>query len=1359
MAYVNLHSHSEYSNLTLRDSTNRLDKMMEYTWSLGQRGFALTDHAYVGNHVKATTTVEKLKAKGKLPEDYKVLLGDEIYLVDKEEMNSKVENKETIKFYHFILIAKDLEGHKQLQQISSKEWENSFTYKGIERRPTFYETIEEVVDSNPGHLIASTACLGGFLANKILEENYDSALGFIEWCQDVFGKDNFFLEMQPHKRELDEQGNVITSEQEIVNRWIYSQGIPAIITTDAHYLKESDKQVHSAYLKSDEDDETYSSGGRETESFYATTYFMSEQEIKEKLYYLPTSYIEQCFANTVDIWNRCEVYDLAQHVTIPQIPIPEEWYYNREVYQFVMEHDYQYIDAMLNSNNEYDEYLMYLAFNGLYERVPKEEWDITLKQLDVEMKELIGISEAKDAVVSSYFINTHKMLDIFWNEAECMTGCSRGSAAGWVLNYLLQIAHQNPLKQPMEMPHWRFISAERPDYPDIDLDLSSHKRDIAFECVKRYLNTFGSDIVRVGTIKADKPKAAVQTACRGLGIPTDVGLYISSLLPVHRMNVRSIYDTYYGTEEEPPVPEFVREVNKYPNLLETMLGIEGLVCGRGIHACGVIVSDNLIEHTAVMRAPNGQFITQYDLGDDEYCGLIKLDFLNTKTMGMIQLTFEELIERGKIEWQGSLKKTYDKYLHPDVLDYNNPEYYNKLNNHELISVFQFETGQGLKALDTIKPQSLIELAAANTLMRLQAEGEQPMDRYVRIKNNPQEWEDEMIRYGLNESERQVLHEHLDSEYGTCSSQEKLMLMSMDKRIAGFGVKEANMLRKANAKKKPELREDMRQEFLRRGRELGTREIMLDYVWNVQFATQFGYSFSQLHTDGYSLIAVQQLELITSFPKIYWETSVLQVECGAVEIEAANEEEQAREKMTNYDKLGGAIATLQKQGVKFQLPNINKADKGFIADEETGSILYSLKAISSINIKTADLIIKNRPYTSMKDFHDRMHLVKQEITLKDGKKQMKALISKEQMLNLIKAGCFDDLEPEKTRVELLEEFLRMEYPDKRNLTSGAMEQLLKRGLIPDEYSEELRYYNFRNYLREGIKVNDGELPQHMDSDYKVTKSKKWYLLDGEDEVDTQEIVDIFFEMFPQLQEGKHWVYNTTNESYENAIWVESGASSKGTFEACYKANTQRLNNYLRSPELLQAYNELLFMEHKKEEIPGTISSYEMETMCCYFHEHELAHLNEDYYKVVNFFELPEEPVVVDYWERKDKDTGEVVQIPKFRIYQICGTVLGRNTNKHTVTLLTEYGVVDCKFNKNQFVYYDKRLSVVNEDGVKKVVENTWFQRGNLLFIRGIRNESQFRVKTYKNGIYEHSVELIEKVYEDGVCLTKKERTQI
>ena len=178
------------------------------------------------------------------------------------------------------------------------------------------------------------------------------------------------------------------------------------------------------------------------------------------------------------------------------------------------------------------------------------------------------------------------------------------------------------------------------------------------------------------------------------------------------------------------------------------------------------------------------------------------------------------------------------------------------------------------------------------------------------------------------------------------------------------------------------------------------------------------------------------------------------------------------------------------------------------------------------------------------------------------------------------------------------------------------------------------------------------------------------------------------------------------------------------------------------------------------MPGSISSWEMETMCFYYNQHALAHLNREYYNVVDFFDLPEEPEVVDYWERKDKDTGDIIKIPKFKIHQICGVVLDRNTNKHTVSLLTEYGVVECKYQKGQFSHYDRRLSIPDEEtGKNKVLENSWFKRGNLLFVRGVRSGDQFRVKTYKNGVYAHSTSLIEKVYEDGVVLQKEERTQI
>lgn len=503
--------------------------------------------------------------------------------------------------------------------------------------------------------------------------------------------------------------------------------------------------------------------------------------------------------------------------------------------------------------------------------------------------------------------------------------------------------------------------------------------------------------------------------------------------------------------------------------------------------------------------------------------------------------------------------------------------------------------------------------------------------------------------------------------------------------------------------------------------------------------------------------MQQLELITSYPKIYWETSVLQIESGAIELETEKEKD-GREKMTNYETMGGAIATLQKQGSIIDLPDINIAEQGFSANEQTNSIIFGLKGISSINNKTADIIIANRPYTSMKDFHDRLHLVKQEVVNSEGKVQRKALISKEQMISLIKAGAFDSIEPNKSRVEVLEEYLHMEYPDKKAITTSNLDQLINRGLIPSEYDEELKYYDFREYLRQGIKVDDGSLSFHQVEGYKVTKSKKWYLLDGVDEIDTQEVVDAFFNMFPELQQGKHWDYvEDDGQYYPNAIWVECGSGSKDSFESIYKRKISRLMDFMRSDELLQAYNESLFRDVKNTHMEGTVASWEFESLAMYYSDHELSHINKDYYNIANYFELSTEPVVEDYWERVDKDTGDTIRIPKFKIEQICGVVLGKNKNKHILTLLTEYGVVNCKYQSGQFAFYDKSISIPDEEtGKNKVVEESWFKRGNLLMVRGIRNGEQFRVKTYKNTLWSHSTSLIEKIYEDGVVLTKDER---
>ena len=509
-----------------------------------------------------------------------------------------------------------------------------------------------------------------------------------------------------------------------------------------------------------------------------------------------------------------------------------------------------------------------------------------------------------------------------------------------------------------------------------------------------------------------------------------------------------------------------------------------------------------------------------------------------------------------------------------------------------------------------------------------------------------------------------------------------------------------------------------------------------------------------------MILVQELDLITSYPPIYWATAVLMTESGTIERES--EEGDGKEGGTDYDSLGSAIANLQKQGVVIDLPNINKALTGFKPDEATNSIIFGMKGISSINNKTSEIIIANRPYTSMKDFHDRLHLVKHETFTKDGKKQMKALITKEQMINLIKAGAFDEIEPNKTRTQVLEEYLHMEYPDKKSITTSNLPQLIYRGLIPSEYDEELRLFDMRQYLREGMCVADGELPHHKAIEgYKATKSKKWYLLDGVDEDDTLDIYNIFLEAFPELQEGEHYYfasdYDDNNEYWSNAIWVECGASSKKAFEGIYKGKIKRLLEYLTSKELLAKYNESLFNDIKQQYMKGTESTWEFESMAYYHGDHEVSMINQDLYNISNFHDLPEEPIVVDHWVKTDKETGQEIKIPKFEINQICGVVLGKNKNKNIITLLTPTGTVYCKFNRGSFSHYDRSISIPDEEtGKNKVVDASWFKRGNILMIRGIRRGSQFTVKNYKNSLWSHSVSLVERIYDDGIALTKDER---
>lgn len=745
-----------------------------------------------------------------------------------------------------------------------------------------------------------------------------------------------------------------------------------------------------------------------------------------------------------------------------------------------------------------------------------------------------------------------------------------------------------------------------------------------------------------------------------------------------------------------------------------------------------------------MRTPSGELVSQFDLHHSEYVGDLKYDFLNTKTASMIQKTLEMLVDYNKIEWQGSLRDTYDKYLHPDVIDRDSEELWKQLSDGLLISAFQYDSPVGEQAIKSIRPRNFIEAMNGNNLMRLMAEEgkDQPMDIYVRNKMDISNWYNGMKEFGLSDKDISIVEKHLLQDYGVCSTQERMMLMSMDKDISNFNVIESNILRKGVAKKIGDKFEEAHKLFYEKGEVCGTSKRLLDYIWDVQIAMQKGYGFSVIHSVEYTWILTQQLNLIKYYPSIYWNTAVLLVESGALELEEVeNSDIQSKEKATQYGKVAAAISELQQRGVEISLPDINKADKGFTPNEINNEIMFGLKGVMNVNSNMANDIILNRPYNSMEDFYKKMVLSKRKIVDSSGKVKQQSIVSNGAMISLIKAGAFNNTD-EADRKTLLTNYLLMTNPPKTKLDirESTIDKIIEMGIIPTELKEYIRFYNFNKFIK--------TLPYVKDEN---SKSIKWYVLKGEDDEDTDYINNFFMDHFEYLmQEGedKGYIYNE-----EGLICLAIGTSRKYSYKKAYDELMKPFFKWYKSKECIDLLNQSRFEEIKNKFMKGNVSKWEMDSMNFYSGEHELAHVNKELYGIKNFYDLPEEAKVVGF----NKWNG--MKFPKFELSRIVGTVLDRDKNKHSLSLLTTDGVVTVKFYSGQFSFYDKQISIYDEEEDKKTtLEESWFKRGNKLMITGFRRGDQFKPKKYKNSVYQHTVQKILDIDEDGVLTLQNERVE-
>ena len=1021
------HAHTMYSNIRLLDSINRPEDLIKQAIQLDLAGIAITDHESLSSHVELDRLINKYKETNP---DFKIARGNEIYLISERGSRQK--------YWHYILIARDAIGHKMLRELSSTAWINSYFDRGMERVPTLKSELEEIINKyGQGHLIGSTACLGSELDGLILElckarkvgdsiteeETYQKIIDFLSWNKQLF-EDDFYLEVQPAR----------SKEQMTVNKMMSSIGaafdIKIIVTTDAHYLKKEDRWVHKAFLNS-------KGGEREVDEFYEYAYLQSTEDVINNLEGTGLDYNE-LEANTLEIYNKIQDYSLARNQHVTEVDVPQYRKGNRSG-----DDKYPTLKKLLWSTNNQERYWINECINKLDELNLLNDEYLERLEYEADIKDHIG--QKLGTCVFAYPNFLQHYINLFW-ECGSPVGAGRGSAGAGLNHYLLGITQTDPLKT--NAPFWRYMNKDRAEMPDIDLDLAPSKREKIFERIREERGQLGC--VQVCTFGTATTKSAVQIACRGYtseefkdGIDNDTALYLSSLIPSERGFLWPINDVINGNKEKGRRPNkiFLNAINQYPGLLDIIIGIEGLIVSRGIHASGVIFYGNDPFDTACfMKATSGAIITQYSLHDAEYCGDVKFDFLVTEQMDIVAQCIQLLQENGYMDKDLTLRQAYDKYVHPNKLPLEDDKLWDVIDSTNVLALFQLNTAVGGNVVRQLLPRNVEELTACNALMRLTGEkgAERPADRYERLKNDISQWYREMDNIGLTKEEQQVLEKYMLVDYGAPSSQEVLMTILMDPDTCDFSLAESNAARKIVAKKQMDKVSELRDKILERAK----RPVLGQYIWDYVIMPQASYSFSRIHGYSYSLIACQAAYLSSYYPSIYWNTAYLRVISG-LDADASS----------NYNKIARGVGDIISHGVDVSLIDINKSGYMFEPDEEHNAIRFGLKALNGVGGEIIEQIIANRPYEDMYEFMEKVKC------------------NKTVMIALIKAGAFDQFD---TRENIMKEYLWNTCEPKKRITMQNFNMLNERGLLPQELDFQKRVFIFNKALKKNCKVSNGYL---------------------------------------------------------------------------------------------------------------------------------------------------------------------------------------------------------------------------------------------------------------------------------------------
>ena len=911
MAFTHLHVHTEYS---LLDGSGKIKEMVAQAKTLGYDSLAITDHGVMYGVIDF---YKAAKAEGIKP-----IIGCEIYVTTGSRFDREIGQGDD-RYYHLVLLAENNTGYNNLMKIVSLGFTEGFYYKPR----VDYEVLEKYSEG----IIATSACLAGIVQKTLSRGHYEEAVDEALRLEKIFGKGNFFLELQDHGMP----------EQKMVNsqliRMSEKEGIPLVATNDVHYTYDTDPEAHDILLciqtgkKLNDENRMRYEGGQ---------YYLKSPEEMAQLF----SYIPEAIDNTGKIAERCNVEIEFGVQKLPRYDVPDGF--------------------------TAEEYLERLCEEGLRKRY--EDYESLEGRLKYELDTIKQMGYVDYFLIVWDFINYAKRNGI-------MVGPGRGSAAGSLVSYCLEITDIDPMKYSLIFE--RFLNPERVSMPDIDVDFCFERRGEVIDYVSE---KYGKDkvvqIITFGTMAArnvirdvgrvlDMPYGAVDSIAKM--IPNELGITINKALKANNELSRA-YET------DPQI--------KY--LIDMAKRLEGLPRHSSMHAAGVVISrEPIMEYVPLARGSDGSIVTQFVMTTLEELGLLKMDFLGLRTLTVIQ------------NCVNMIKSNVGLDIDLNQIDYNDPLVLDMVGAGKTEGVFQLESAGMKSFMRELKPKSLEDIIAGIALYR-----PGPMDfipKYVSGKNSTQE-----IQYDCPQ-----LRPILENTYGCIVYQEQVMQIVRD--LAGYSLGGADVLRRAMSKKKDAVMQAERKRFVYGDPETnvpgcvnnGISEAVANKIYDdmIDFAK---YAFNKSHAAAYAVVSYQ-----TAYLKYYFPVEFMAALMTSV--------------MTNMTKLAGYIQECKDMNIEILPPDINEAESGFAARGE--NIRYGLSAIKGVGKNVIDTIVEERrsggKYTDLYDFCQRLAAKE---------------LNKRALENFIKAGSFDSFGL--TRKQLLHIYMDVVdkvVNDKKSAISGQM----------------------------------------------------------------------------------------------------------------------------------------------------------------------------------------------------------------------------------------------------------------------------------------------------------------------------------